>query len=73
MIVSGDFGIKKIVELANTIYNTGYIPQDMYKSIFIAIPKKPGAADCSLFRTISLMSQIIKVILKVILNTIKQK
>ena len=42
--------MKKIVKLANTIYNTGYIPEEMYKSIFIAIPKKPGAADCSLFR-----------------------
>ena len=42
--------MKKIVELANTIYNTGYIPQEMYKSIFIAIPKKPGAAGRSFIR-----------------------
>ena len=44
----------------------------MYKSNFLAIPKKPGAVGCSLFRTISLMSQI-KPILKAILNRIKQK
>ena len=73
ILASGNFGIRKIVELANKIYNTGYIPKEMYKSIFIAIPKKPGAVECNLFRTISLMSQITKIILKVILNRIKQK
>ena len=73
ILASGDFGIKKIVEMANKIYNTGYILKEMYKLIFIAIPKKPGAVDCSLLRTISLMSQITKIILKVILNRIKQK
>ena len=45
----------------------------MYKSIFITIPKKPGAVECNLFRTISLISQITKIILKVILNRIKGK
>ena len=45
----------------------------MHKSIFITIPKKPGAVECNLFRTISLMSQITKIILKVILNRIKGK
>ena len=49
------------------------ILREMYKSIFIAIPKKPGPVECNLFRTISLMSQITKIILKVILNRIKQK
>ena len=70
---SGDFGMQKITELTNKIYNTGFIPEEMYKSIFIAIPKKPGAVECNLHRTISLMSQITKIILKVILNRIKQK
>ena len=31
----------EIIELANKIYNTGYIPKEMHKSIFITIPKKP--------------------------------
>ena len=29
ILASGDFGIKKIVELAKKIYNTGYIPKEM--------------------------------------------
>ena len=73
ILASGEFGMRKIAELARRIYETGYIPKEMYKSIFIAIPKKPGAVECNLFRTISLMSQITKIILKVILNRIKQK
>ena len=73
LLASGNFGLKKIVELANKIYNTGYIPKEMYRSIFIAIPKKPNAVECNLHRTISLMSIITKIILRVILNRIKGK
>ena len=73
ILASGNFGTKNIAKLANKIYNTGYIPKEMYKSIFITIPKKPGAVECNLFRTISLISQITKIILKVILNRIKGK
>ena len=60
IIASGNFGIRKIVELANKVYDTGYIPKEMYRSIFIITPKKPGAVECSLHRTISLLSQITK-------------
>ena len=73
ILASGNFGLRKIVELANKIYNTGYIPKEMYRSIFIAIPKKPNAVECSLHRTISLMSIITKIILRVILNRLKRK
>ena len=53
-----EYGIEKVTTLLNEIYNTGQIPVDMSRSIFIALPKKPGAADCELHRTISLMSQL---------------
>ena len=56
----GDFGIEKLTIMANEIYDTGKIPQDLSKSIFIALPKKPGAIECELHRTISLMSHITK-------------
>ena len=45
----------------------------MAKSVFIVIPKKPGTIECSQHRTISLMSQLTKIILKVILNRIRSK
>src|SRR5438132_4730898 len=40
-------------------------PEDLLKSIFIALPKKPGATECELHRTISLMSVVLKLILPV--------
>ena len=37
---------------------TGQIPPDISKSIFIALPKKPGATESDLHKTINLMSHI---------------
>ena len=36
------------------------------------IPKKPGAIECGLYRTISLMSHIIKLILRIIMTGIRR-
>ena len=35
----------------NKIYNTGHLPEDMNKSIFIALPKKTGTTECGQHRT----------------------
>ena len=67
-----DFGIEKLTVIANEIYDTGKIPQDLSKSIFIALPKKPGTIECELHRTISLMSHITKVILRVIMMRVRR-
>ena len=34
-----EFGIRKITDLANRIYESGYIPNAMRESVFVAIPK----------------------------------
>ena len=57
-----------LTDLFNKIYKTGYIPNDLAQSIFVLIPKKPKAIECSNFRTISLMSHVMKVLLKIILD-----
>ena len=57
--VLDDFGIEKITNLANAIYDNGKIPEDLSRSIFIMLPKNLGAIECELHRTISLMSHII--------------
>jgi len=67
------YGTKKLTVLCNTIYQTGNIPQDLLESVFITLPKKAKATECSDFRTISLMSHVIKVILKIILNRNQRK
>ena len=66
-------GVKIIHKLVNDIYKTGVIPTSMNESIFIRLPKKPKATMCTEYRTLSLMSHVLKVILKVILLRNKQK
>ena len=53
---AGSFAIEKITELANKIYETGKIPKT----------KEEGAVECGKHRTISIMSQVAKIILRVI-------
>ena len=55
---AGEFGIRKITDLANSIYNTGQVPDKMKESEFLVIPKKNGAVECSKHRTISIMSHV---------------
>ena len=55
------------------IYTTGEIPTDMKKSVYIAIPKKQGTVDCDQHRTISLMSHLTKVMLRVLMNRMRDK
>ena len=68
-----DYGLEKLTELINEIYDSGDIPEDLSKSIFIALPKKAGATECELHRTISLMSHIIKVVLRIIMTRVRNK
>ncbi|CAG9827551.1 unnamed protein product [Diabrotica balteata] len=65
--------IKVVVRLFNSIYNTGVIPADWLKSIFIAIPKKHNARKCSEYRLISLMSHTLKIYLRILHNKIRRK
>ncbi|GFR86206.1 RNA-directed DNA polymerase from mobile element jockey-like [Elysia marginata] len=69
----GDFGIDTLTELCNKMYHTAYIPEDLKTSVFILIPKKPRATDCSEYRTISLMYHVLKLLHTVIHTRIAQK
>ena len=71
--VLGEWGVEVVSEIANCIYDTGRIPDQMARSVFITIPKKPGAIDCDKFRTISIMSQLSKLVLRIVLNRAKNK
>jgi len=69
----GDFGLFELTELLNKLYDTGHIPSDMLKSVFIALPKNVGATDCELHRTISLMSHVTKILLHIIMMRVRNK
>lgn len=61
-------GITTLTEICNEVYETGYIPEQLKHSLFIKIPKKAKAVDCTDYRTISLMSNVTKLILRIITN-----
>ena len=63
---SEDFDIENLIDLVNRVYDSGEIPEDLSRLIFMALPKKPGATACELHRTISLMRHVIKFILNII-------
>ena len=69
----GAWGSGVVMQLANKIYDSGQIPTPMQLSTFITIPKKPGAMECNKHRTISIMSQLGKIVLRVILNRVRNK
>ena len=65
--------IKVLTHLINKVYESGTVPTDWLKSIFVPIPKKSGANECSQFRLISLMSHALKIVLKIIHQRIYRK
>ena len=70
-VAAGGRGVTEITNLANMMYNEGRFPEQMYKSIFITIPKVNGTAKCEKHRTLSLMSHVTKLVLRVIMNRIR--
>ena len=68
-----EFTIDKLTDLFNDIYNTGYLPEELAKSVYIPLPKKAKAVECGDHRTISLMPHVTKLLLKVIQERISHK
>uniref|UniRef100_A0A8D8Q762 Craniofacial development protein 2 n=1 Tax=Cacopsylla melanoneura TaxID=428564 RepID=A0A8D8Q762_9HEMI len=61
-----EMSIKILCNIFNEIYNSGNIPKEWLVSEFIMLPKKQGAKTCGEYRTISLMSHLLKLFLKII-------
>ena len=69
----GDSTVDVLHDLANTICETGEIPEILQKSVFITIPKKIGVTECENFRTIAIMSHVIEIFLKICVLRMKNK
>ena len=54
------------------IWKTQQWPQDWKRSVFILIPKKGNAKECSNYRTIALISHASKVMLKILQAGLQQ-
>ena len=57
--------IKCCTQYASKLWKTQQWPQDWKRSVFIPIPKKSNAKECSNYRTIALISHTSKVIHKI--------
>ena len=69
----GEVAINKVVALANKIYESGEISEMIKKTEFIVISRKEGAIECKKHRTISIMSQVAKIVLKLVGLRLKRK
>ena len=64
--------IKVLYSICKQIWKTQQWPQDWKRSVFIPIPKKGNAKECSNYHTIALISQSSKVMLKILQASLHQ-
>ena len=60
-----DDAVKVLHSICQQIWKTQQWPQDWKRSVFIPIPKKGNAKECSNYSTITLISHASKVMLKI--------
>ena len=61
-----DDAVKVLHSICQQIWKTHQWPQDWKKSVFILVPKKGNAKECSNYHTIALISHTSKVMLKIL-------
>ena len=64
--------VKMLHLICQQIWKTQQWPQDWKRSVFIPIPKKGNAKECSNYRTIAVISQASKVMLKILQANLQQ-
>ena len=70
--LQGD-AVKVLHSICQQIWKTQQWPQDWKRSVFILIPKKGNAKECSNYRTIALISHASKVMLKILQAMLQQE
>ena len=64
--------VKVLHSICQQIWKTQQGPQDWKRSVFISIPKKGNAKECSNFRTIALILHASKLMLKILQARLQQ-
>ena len=67
-----DDGVKVLHSICQQIWKTQQWPQDWKRSVFIPIPKKGNAKECSNYCTIALISHASKGMLKILQARLQQ-
>ena len=71
LVAAGDIGLAELTKLANMMYVQGSFLCELNASIFIALPKFNGTIECEKYCTISLMSHVTKLVLRIVINRIR--
>ena len=67
-----DDAMKVLHSICQRIWKTQQCPQDWKRSVFIPIPKKGNAKECSNSHAIALISHVIKVLFKILQARLQQ-
>ena len=67
-----DDAVKVLHSICQQIWKTQHWPQDWKRSVFIPIPKKGNAKECSTYWTTALISRASKVMLKILQARLQQ-
>ena len=67
--IQKDDAVKVLYSICQQIWKTQQCPQDWKRSVFIPIPKKGNAKDCSNYRTIALISHASSTFSKSVFNS----
>ena len=71
-LILKDDAVKVLHSICQQIWKTQQWPQDWKRSVFILIPKKGNAKECSNYCTIVLISHASKVMLKILQTRLHQ-
>ena len=61
-----DDAVKELQSICQQIWKTQQSPKDWKRSVFIPIPKKGNAKECSNYHTVALISDAGKIMLKIL-------
>ena len=67
-----DDAVKVVTSICQQIWKTQQWPQDWKRSVFIPIPKRGNAKECSNYPTIALISHTSKVMIKILHARLQQ-
>ena len=67
-----DYAVKVLHSICQQIWKTKQCPQDWKRTVFIPVPKKGNAKECSNYCTIALISHASKVMLKILQARLQQ-
>ena len=67
-----DDAVKVLHSICQQIWKTQHWPQNWKRSVFIPIPKKGNARECSNYHTVALISHASKVMLKILQARLQQ-